>query len=89
MVSVIVEDEAFFTNKYYLIATVNLSCSLNRGHFWAFIKDLHSTSCYSCNNDKLVSVVEQNSLNDTASYVFILLQILTFSEDLPTILKGF
>ena len=47
-----VEDEVFFTNTYPLIVTINHSGSLNRGHYWTFIKD----SC----NDRLVSNVEEN-----------------------------
>ena len=62
------EDEVSFTNKYSLIATINHSGTLNRGHYWAFIKDLHSSSWYSC-NDKLVFNVEERSLNNTTSYI--------------------
>ena len=59
------EDEVSFTNKYLKnIATINHSGTLNRGHYWAFIKDLHSSSWYSC-NDKLVLNVEGRSLNNT------------------------
>ena len=69
MVPITVEDEVSFTNKYSLIATINHSGTLNRGHYWAFIKDLHSSSWYSC-NDKLVFNVEERSLNNTTSYIF-------------------
>ena len=41
------EDEVSFKNKYSLIATINHSGTLNRGHYWAFIKDLHSSTWYS------------------------------------------
>ena len=67
-VPITVEDEVSFTNKYSLIATINHSGTLNRGHYWAFIKDLHSSSWYSC-NDKLVFNVEERSLNNTTSYI--------------------
>ena len=63
-----IEDEVSFTNKYSLIATINHSGTLNRGHYWAFIKDLHSSSWYCC-NDKSVFNVEENSVNDTTSYI--------------------
>ena len=53
MVPINVKDEVSFTNKYSLISTINDLGTLNRGHYWAFIKDLHSSSWYSC-NDKLV-----------------------------------
>ena len=68
VVPITVEDEVSFTNKYSLIATINHSGTLNRGHYWAFIKDLHSSSWYSC-NDKLVFNVEERSLNNTTSYI--------------------
>ena len=44
-VPITIEDEVSFTNKYSLIATINDSGTLNRGHYWAFVKDLHS-SCW-------------------------------------------
>ena len=68
LVPITVEDEVSFTNKYSLIATINHSGMLNRGHYWAFIRDLHSSSWYSC-NDKLVFNVEERSLNNTTSYI--------------------
>ena len=68
MVPITVEDEVSFTNKYSLIATINHSGTLNRGHYWAFIKDLHSSSWHSC-NDKLALNVEERSLNNTTSYI--------------------
>ena len=57
-VPITIEDEVSFTNKYSLIAIINHSGTLNRGHYWAFIKDLHSSSWYSC-NDKSVFNVEK------------------------------
>ena len=68
VVPITVEDEVSFTNKYSLIATIINSGALNRGHYWAFIKDLHSSSWYSC-NDKLVFNVEERSVNNTTSYI--------------------
>ena len=67
-VPITVEDEVSFTYKYSLIATINHLGTLNKGHYWAFIKNLHSSSWYSCNN-KLVFYVEENSLNNTTSYI--------------------
>ena len=66
-VLVTVEDEVSFTNKYSLSATINHPGTLNRGHYRAFIRDLHSSSWYSC-NAKLVFNLE-NSFNNTASYI--------------------
>ena len=64
------EDEVSFTNKYSLIATINHSGTLNRGHYWAFIKDLHSSTWYSC-NDKSVFNVEENYVNNPTSYILL------------------
>ena len=69
-VPITIEDEVSFTNKCSLIATINHSGTLNRGHYWAFIKDLHSSSWYSC-NDESVFNVEENSVNNTTSYILI------------------
>ena len=68
VVPITVEDEVSCTNKYSLIATINHSGTLNRGHYWAFIKGLHSSSWYSC-NDKLVFNVEERSLNNISPYI--------------------
>ena len=73
-VSITIKDEVSFTNKYSLIASVNHSGTLNGCHYWTFIKELHSSSWYSC-NDKLVSNDEENSLNNTTSYIPIFARI--------------
>ena len=52
-VPITIEDKVSFTNKYSLIATINHSGTLNRGHYWAFIKDFHSSAWHSY-NDKSV-----------------------------------
>ena len=67
-VPITVEDEVSFTDKYSLIATINHLGTLNRGHYWAFIKDLHYSSWYSC-NDKPVFNVEENYVNNATSYI--------------------
>ena len=67
-VPITVEDEVSFTNKYSLIATINHSGTLNRGHYWAFIKDLHSSTWYSC-NDKSVFDAEENYVNNATSFI--------------------
>ena len=73
-----------FINKYSLIATINHLGNLNRGHYWACIKDLHSSCWYSC-NDKLVFNVEESSLNNTIS----LQKSVNFFQDLlKYILQG-
>ena len=67
-VPITMEDEVSFTNKYSLITTIKHSGTLNKGHIWAFINDLQSSSWYSCNN-KSVFNVEENSVNNTTSYI--------------------
>ena len=67
-VPITIEDEVSFINKYSLIATINHSVTLSRGHYWACIKDLHSPSWYLC-NDKLVSNVEESYRNNSTSYI--------------------
>ena len=37
-----IEHEVLFMSSYYLIATINHPSTLNTGHYWACIKDLHS-----------------------------------------------
>ena len=61
------EDEVSFINKYSLIATINRSGTLSKGHYWACIKDLH-LSCWYSWNEKLVFNVE-GYLNNTTSYI--------------------
>ena len=67
-VPITIEDEVSFINKYSLIATINHSSTLSRGHYWACIKNLHSPCWYLC-NDKLVSNVEESYLNNSTSYI--------------------
>ena len=69
-VPITIEDEVSFINKYSLIATINHSGTLSRGHYWACIKDLHSSCWYSC-NDKLVFNVEEGYLNSTTSFILL------------------
>ena len=67
-VPITIEDEVSFTNKYSLIATINHSGTLNRGHCWAFIKDLLSSTWYPW-NDKSVFNVEEHYVRNTRSYI--------------------
>ena len=68
MVPLTIENEVSFTKVYSLIDTINYSATLNRDHYWAFIKNLHFSSCYS-SNDNLIFNVEENSVNNTISYI--------------------
>ena len=68
MVPITVDDKVSLTNKYSLVATINHSSTLIRGHYCGFVKDLRAFSWYSCNN-KLFFNVEENSLNNTTSYI--------------------
>ena len=42
-VPITIEYEVSFMNNYSLITTINHSGTLNRGHYWACINDLHSS----------------------------------------------
>ena len=62
--------DIIFASFVLLCGAINFHLgTLNKGHYWAFSKDLHSSSWYSC-NDKLVFNVEERSVNNTASYIF-------------------
>ena len=78
-VPITIEDEISFMNKFPLIATISHSGTLNRGHYWAFIKDLHLSYSYSC-NDKLLSHVEESYLNNTTSYILLYRSVIFFQD---------
>ena len=67
-VPITIEDEGSFMNKHSLIVTINHTSTLNRGHYWPCIKDLHSSCWYSC-NDKLVFNVAESSFKNATSYI--------------------
>ena len=81
------EDEVSFTNKYSLIATINHSGALNRGHYWAFIKDLHSSCWCSC-NDRAAFNVGKFGQQYYIIHPF-LKQSLKFSQDFHKFVRGF
>ena len=83
IVPITIEDEVSFTNKYSLIATINHSGTLNRGHYWAFIKDLHSSSWYSC-NDKSVLMLKK-ILSTILHHTSFFTGKFKFFQDLPNI----
>ena len=83
-----VEDEVSFTSIYYLIATINHSGSLNRSHYWTFIKDIHSFSWYSC-NDKLVFNFEESSPNNTIQYILFYSMFPRIHQKFSWCCKGF
>ena len=49
-------DEVSFSSKYSFMASINLSGTLDQGHYWAVMKDLNSGGWLSC-NDKFVLTV--------------------------------
>ena len=87
-VPITIEDEVSFINKQSLIVSINHSGTLNRDHYCYFIKDLHSSCWYSC-NDKSVFNVEENPLNNTTSFILFLQQSLNFSLDFHSFERGF
>ena len=44
------EEDISFTNEYSLVATINHSGTLARGHYWAFVKDDLSDSWWKCDD---------------------------------------
>ena len=83
-VPITIEDEVSFTNKYSLIATISHSGTLNRGHYWAFIKDLHSPLLGTLAMTSRFFNVEENSVNNTTSYI-LFAEKFKFFQDLPKI----
>ena len=67
-VPITVEDEVSFSSKYSLVASINHSGTLDKGHYWAVVKDSNTGDWLSC-NDKVVLTVSQHSLNNTTSYI--------------------
>ena len=87
-VPITIEDEVSFTNKYSLIATINHPGTLNRGHYWAFMKDLHFSTWCSC-NDKSVFNVEENYVNNITSYILSYNKVLSFFLGYTKYFHGF
>ena len=67
-VSITVEDEVSFSSRYSLVASINRSGTLDRGHYWPVVKDLNSIDWLAC-NEKVVLTVPQHSQNNTTSYI--------------------
>ena len=67
-VPITVEDEVSFSSKYSLVASINHSGTLDKGHYWAVVKDSNTGDWLSC-NDKVVLTVPQHSLNNATSYI--------------------
>ena len=69
-ISVPVKDnEVTFHKHYHLIATINHTGSLTRGHYTAFIKIPNSKSWLHC-NDAAVLRTNENKVNNTSSYIY-------------------
>ena len=68
-VPITVEDETSFSSKYFLMASIDHSGTLDEGNYWNVIKDLNSGGWLSC-NDKVVLTVPQHSVNNSTSYTF-------------------
>ena len=62
------DPDIFFSSKYSLVATINHSGTLDKGHYTAFVKDSKSLDWYFC-NDKSVSKALSTSVNNTTSYL--------------------
>ena len=60
------DDEVSFTNKYSLVATINNSGSLDRCHYWTFIKDAHAKHWLSCDDEVVLNVNKKTSSNNSS-----------------------
>ena len=61
------EEDISFTNEYRLVATINHSGTLARGHYWAFAKGDPSDSWWKC-DDRAVLKVKPSYLNNSSVY---------------------
>ena len=61
------EEDISFTNEYKLVATINHSGTLARGHYWAFLKDDLSDSWWKC-DDRAVLKVKPSDLNNSSMF---------------------
>ena len=68
-VPVVVDDDVSLDIRYKLIATVNHTGILSRGHYSAFVKDPASGGWWLC-NDRAVTPARSQDLNSTTSYLF-------------------
>ena len=69
-ISVPVKDnEVTFHKHYHLIATINHTGNLNRGHYTSFIKIPNSKSWLHC-NDAAVLRANENKVNKSSSYIY-------------------
>ena len=57
-----------YHKHYHLIATINHTENLNRGHYTSFIKIPNSKSWLQC-NDSAVLRANENKVNNTSSYI--------------------
>ena len=62
------ENEVTFHKHYHLIATINHTGSLTRGHYTSFIKIPNSKSWLHC-NDAAVLRANENKVNNTSLYI--------------------
>ena len=69
-VSVPIKDNEVTYQKYYhLIAAINCTRDLNRGHYISFINILNLKSWFHC-NDAAVLRADENKVNNTSSYIY-------------------
>ena len=65
----VVVDEVFFLKRFNLIASVNYTRTLDRGHYIAFVKQSNYLCWHFCNDTAaLRSSLEK--VNNTSSYIY-------------------
>ena len=65
----LVDGEITFYKQYRLIATINHTGNLDRGHYTSFIKSSGSNQWLFCNDAAVLNSTE-NSVNNTSSYIY-------------------
>ena len=69
-ISVPVEDnEVKYEKHFRLLATINHTGNLDRGHYTSFIKLPNSKSWLHCNDAAVLKAVEKK-VNNTSSYIY-------------------
>ena len=61
-------EEVQLSSKYVVISTINHSGTIHAGHYWANIKNIKSSTWYTC-NDRSVIKINPDKVNNSSVYV--------------------
>ena len=65
----IVDNEVTYEKSFHLIATINHTGNLQRGHYTSFIKMANSKTWLHCNDAAVLKTVE-SKVNNSSSYIY-------------------